>query len=82
MLEQEVESKFADHNNRLKDFGMINFSIKNLYFTYNERTSNTSAWSANCSGKGGKTLKLEDDGNLVVYDAANKAIWSSGTNGK
>jgi len=54
----------------------------NLYFTYNERTSNTSAWSANCSGKGGKTLKLEDDGNLVVYDAANKAIWSSGTNGK
>jgi len=37
MLEQEVESKFADHNNRLKDFGMINFSIKNLYFTYNNK---------------------------------------------
>ena len=35
-------------------------------------------WSANCGGLGGKTLKLEDDGRLVIYDAANKAIWSKG----
>ena len=26
------------------------------------------------------TLLMQDDGNLVIYDSKNRAIWASGTN--
>jgi hypothetical protein len=40
-------------------------------------------WSSNTGGKGsGCRLKLQYDGNLVLYDRSNKAIWSSQTYSK
>jgi hypothetical protein len=36
-------------------------------------------WNTGTSGNGGSRLVLQDDRNLVVYDASNKAVWSSGT---
>jgi O-glycosyl hydrolase len=39
----------------------------------------TKVWSA---GRGGAQLKLQTDGNLVIYDAAGQATWATGTYGK
>ncbi len=42
-------------------------------------------WASGTCGKGarGKSkLKMQNDGNLVLYDAKGKAIWASNTNFK
>ncbi len=41
--------------------------------------SGTKVWS---TGRGGAQLKLQTDGNLVIYDSNGKATWATGTNGK
>ena len=41
-------------------------------------------WSSRTNGKGTSPhqLKMQNDGNLVIYDANMKATWSTGTSGK
>lgn len=41
-------------------------------------------WTSKTYGKGVApyTLRLQNDGNLVVYDGRNSVIWASATNGK
>jgi hypothetical protein len=41
----------------------------------------TNSGGANPTG-GPFILKVQSDGNLVIYNKNNQAIWSSGTNGK
>ncbi len=36
-------------------------------------------WSAAISGNPDDTLILQNDGNLVVYNTAGTALWSTGT---
>lgn len=45
---------------------------------------NKALWTSKTYGKGVAPyiLKLQNDGNLVVYDGRNSVIWASGTNGK
>jgi|GEM_PF-5326357 len=38
-------------------------------------------WASNTQGHSGARLIVQDDGNTVIYDTANKAIWTSGTEG-
>ncbi|NBQ53667.1 MAG: hypothetical protein EBU49_08815, partial [Proteobacteria bacterium] len=35
------------------------------------------AWNAGTAGKGAMTLNMQQDGNLVAYDASAKAVWDS-----
>jgi hypothetical protein len=37
-------------------------------------------WASGTNGLGGNSCKMQDDGNLVIYDGS-KAIWESATNG-
>ena len=37
----------------------------------------TVAWNAGTAGKGAMTLNMQQDGNLVVYDASAKPVWDS-----
>ncbi|WP_246070392.1 hypothetical protein [Paenibacillus kobensis] len=44
-------------------------------------TTPVAIWASNTGGTGaGNTLVMQDDGNLVIYNATGKALWSSGTN--
>lgn len=38
-------------------------------------------WSAGTSGRGAHHVRMQSDGNLVVYDTGNNALWASGTQG-
>jgi hypothetical protein len=42
------------------------------------------AWASNTYGKGvaPRHITMQDDGNLVIYDANGHATWASGTYGK
>ncbi|HEY8886551.1 MAG TPA: hypothetical protein VIM31_03590 [Candidatus Microsaccharimonas sp.] len=42
-------------------------------------TNFTRTWSSNSYNSGGKQLILQSDGNLVLYNASNVAVWSSNT---
>jgi hypothetical protein len=39
----------------------------------------TPVWASNTDGNPGSTLNLQNDGNLVIYNASGKAIWSTKT---
>ncbi len=40
---------------------------------------NNPIWATNTAGKGVKKLAFQPDGNLVLYDAANKSVWQTST---
>lgn len=43
-----------------------------------EHFQGTPVWHSNTFGRGTNCyLKMQSDGNLVIYDGANKAVWSS-----
>lgn len=42
---------------------------------------NRALWSSNTHTKGSKYVKLQDDGNLVIYDGNNHALWNTVTFG-
>lgn len=39
----------------------------------------TPVWASGTNDKGGSVLALQHDGNLVIYNGSNKAIWASNT---
>jgi hypothetical protein len=40
-------------------------------------------WSSNTHGNAGAFLAVQDDGNVVIYNAANtRALWATGANGR
>lgn len=39
------------------------------------------AWASGTNGKGGTHLKLQGDGNLVLYTSTRQPVWASGTHG-
>lgn len=39
-------------------------------------------WATNTDGKAVKYFIFQRDGNMVLYDFANKPVWASGTNNK
>ncbi len=47
-----------------------------------QQPKNSAYWASNTAGKGSScTARMQADGNLVVYDKSNKALWSSGSAG-
>ena len=57
----------------------------NLCFYPNlQKISSSCIWSSATfnKGRGPYRLIMQDDGNLVIYDADNKATWATGTHGK
>jgi len=58
-----------------------------LYFTgrgnlelWNSASRNL-LWQSGTSGSEASKLAMQDDGNLVIYDAREKALWATGTQG-
>jgi hypothetical protein len=49
-------------------------------FTMTDISGTTVLWSAGTSGTANARLVLQNDGNLVLYDANNKALWANGAN--
>jgi len=69
-LNQYIESSNKNYRFYLQGDG-------NLVFR-NMQTS-VAIWSSATNGKNGVRLNMQSDGNLVLYTAANKAVWASGT---
>jgi hypothetical protein len=40
------------------------------------KNTGASPFTIGCGGLGGKTLVMQDDGNLVIYDAKNRPVWT------
>lgn len=59
------------------------FSDGNLFLVWKERSGGDrrTIWQTNTGGHPGSTLKMQDDGNLVIYDQNGKALWASNTAG-
>lgn len=51
----------------------------NLVVYRKSGTTNTAIWNSNTYGKPSNRLIMQGDGNLVLYDANNAAVWSSRT---
>jgi hypothetical protein len=54
------------------------------FVLYKNLPSGTPAiWASNTHGKGTGpyVLKMQEDGNLVIYDSTGAATWASNTNG-
>lgn len=47
-------------------------------------STNAPKWASNTcgTGTGPYKLKMQKDGNMVIYDGEKAAIWASGTDGK
>ena len=45
-------------------------------------TPNGPVGISDTAGNQGAYLRMQDDGNLVVYSATNQALWASNTNAK
>jgi len=39
----------------------------------------TAIWDTNTQGNSGSVLKIQNDGNVVIYNSAGKAIWDTNT---
>jgi hypothetical protein len=50
-----------------------------VYHVNSLNGSRTPGWASNTAGKGATTLSLQHDGNLVIYNGAGKALWSTNT---
>jgi non-ribosomal peptide synthetase component E (peptide arylation enzyme) len=50
-----------------------------VYWYYQTPTNKRSVWDSNTQGRPGSRLRLQNDGNLVVYNSAGKAIWDTNT---
>ncbi|KAI7873231.1 mannose-specific lectin precursor, partial [Lichtheimia hyalospora FSU 10163] len=50
-----------------------------IYPYGSQRTHEHCKWSTNTYNKNAKYLKMQDDGNLVIYNKNNNPIWSSDT---
>lgn len=47
-----------------------------------QQPKNSAYWASNTAGKGSNcSARMQPDGNFVVYDGSNKALWASGTAG-
>lgn len=49
------------------------------YIVLSPLGSSIPVWSSGTGGKGAAYLSLQQDGNLVIYTAAGKALWASNT---
>jgi len=49
------------------------------FATYDESWNPEPVWSAKTTGPTDAVLRVQDDGNLVIYDARNRAIWATRT---
>lgn len=45
-------------------------------------STNHACWHSGTRGMGGVRVKYQQDGNFVMYNAANDPVWSSGTRGE
>ena len=63
-------------------FGLLLQANGNLVLFKNYRylgRPGVALWASNTAGKGARTCVMQADGNLVLYDAYNRAVWSSDT---
>jgi hypothetical protein len=62
------------------------FRVDGNLVIYNSEnfTPDNIAWASNSYGKGAspRHIGMQNDGNLVIYDAEGRATWASGTQGK
>ncbi len=49
--------------------------------SHTDKVAGGVCWASDNGGKGGAYIVMQDDGNLVIYTAGGKAVWSSGTQG-
>jgi outer membrane protein assembly factor BamB len=69
----------------MSDSGKARFGLDETGDLYVEDETGKVRWQANTGSAArsdpGAVCKFQSDGNLVVYDAHNHAVWASGTNG-
>ncbi|MEF2977770.1 hypothetical protein [Subtercola sp. YIM 133946] len=58
--------------------GNLVFYVDDFYYPGSKYV----CWASNTEGHPGARAVYQADGNFVVYSAANRALWSSGTNGR
>lgn len=50
---------------------------------FRKRSGRAASWASNTNGNNGAFLAIQNDGNMVIYNAANtQALWATGTNGR